>query len=747
MLHRPCGRRIAHVLRTARSLVGSVALAILLSSGLGPSLANAQEAAPRSDSIRVAGYDVHDLTYPELRAFEVPEPERIELENGMIVFLLEDHELPMVSAAARIAAGSVWEPGEQRGLASITGTVMRTGGTRSMPSDSLNAALEGLGANVETGMGATSGSAFMTTLSDHVDRVLSMYADVLREPAFEEAKVAQAKNQQKSVISRRNDDPQQIAFREFDEIVYGPESPYARTPEYYTIDRIERQDLVDFHRSYVRPENVILSVWGDFDADEMEQKLREEFGDWSPPGTGAEPEIPEPEATRAHSVSYIPKQDVNQSTVLMGHPGEITRRSEDYPAVIVMNQVLSGGFSSRLFQNVRRDQGLAYAVFGTYSANYTRPGRFYAGIFTQSSTTVEGLRAVQTEVERMREEAPTPEEVELARESYLNSFVFNFDTEREVLNRLMTYEYHGYPSDFLRRTRDGIEQVGPEDVHRVAEEYLYPSESHILVLGRGEDFSRPLAELSRAGSVDTVDISIPTSPPEEAGTSEEVNAESASAGREALRAAREALGGAAFRDLANLRVEQESVVQTQQGEQTISVVQLISLPAQFRIEQTLPNGVTVVMADDGETLRMRTPQGVQQAPAQVRTQVQSAIWRSLPFLMANLDHQDLSVEGRGTETVDGTEYRTVRVNPPGGEPFTLYLDSETYRPRRMDYTQVTQQGPVSRTDVYESYVTENGISLPEETVTHQDETQQGRSTLTSVTVNDDVSDDQFSLGQ
>ena len=726
------------------ALFASVLAVLLL---LGPVAGSLHAQDGDADTIRVADYDVQEITYPDLREFETPDPRRVELENGLTVFLLEDHELPLVSAVARIGAGSAWEPAEKRGLASITGSVMRTGGTESMSSDSVNTILEGFGANVETGMGTTTGSAFMSTLSDHVDPVLEIFADVVRRPAFAEEKVNQAKNQQKSLISRRNDDPQQIAFREFDKIVYGETSPYARHPEYYTIDRIQRQDLVDFHGEYVQPSNLILSVWGDFEADEMEAKIRRAFGDWENEEGFEPPEIPQPEGRRSYSVNYIPKADVNQSTVLMGHPGEITRRSEDYPAVTVMNQVLSGGFSSRLFQNVRREQGLAYAVFGTYSANYSRPGPFYAGIFTQSGTTVEGLRAVQTEIEKMKQEAPSEEEVELAKDGYLNSFVFNFDTEREILNRLMTYEYHGYPSDFLRRTRDGIEGVGPEDVHRVAEQYLHPSESHILVLGRGEAFSESLTTLTEGGTIDTIDISIPTSPPNEGGEEAAPSAEAASQGMEALRAAKENLGGSAFDELSNLRVELESSVQTPQGTQTVEMTQLMALPGRFLLEQNLPNGMTIVMADDGETLRVQTPQGVQQAPAQIRRQVQGSLWWSLPYLMANLDDERIQIEHLGTETVEGTEYEAVKVTPPGmAEAITIYMDPGTHRPQRMDYTQMTQQGPASRTDVYEDYMASGGISLPETTITYQGGSEQATTTLTSVTVNGDVPDDRFTLG-
>lgn len=698
----------------------------------------AQEPIPTAD------YDVEELEYPPLRDFEAPEPERMELDNGMVIFLLEDHELPQIQASARISAGSVHEPAEKVGLASITGTVMRTGGTASMDPDSVNQVLEGLGASVETGIGQTSGSASMSTLKEHVDVVLAVFASVLRRPAFAQEKVELAKSQRKSGISRRNDNPQQIAFREFDKLVYGEDSPYARHPEYYTIDAIDREDLVDFHEDYVQPANVLLSVWGDFDTETMKRELREAFGDWSNAEDYTEPSPPEPTAERAYSVSFVQKDDVNQSTVLMGHPGELERREGDYPPVIVMNEVLSGGFSGRLFQNVRKDQGLAYSVFGNYSAGYDRPGRFFAGVFTKSSTTVEAANSVMREVEKMREGPPTGEELQLAKDSYLNSFVFNFDTNREILSRLMTYEHHGYPADFLQRTKDGIEEVTAEDVHRVSQEYLYPEESHVLVLGRRQDFSQELATLTKDGSVREIDISIPTSPPGEeapAATAEELEG-----GATLLTAAREALGGAAFDDIRNLVVEQESMRQTGQGEVTIPGTTIVSFPDRLRVEQTLPNGMTITVADDGDRMMLESPQGTQPAPPQIRQQFAGQLWRYPPYLMARLEQAELQARDLGTEEVEGTTYRLVEVTPPAGEPFTLYLEPESLRPARMEYTEMSRQGPRQATDVFEDYRDVSGLTVPFRTVTYRNGEQVAESRVTSLEVDADLEGGLFTIG-
>ena len=718
-------------------LLSITALSLLL-IGLCP----VQPASAQEDGIQTADYDVTELTYPDLPDFEVPEPERVELENGMTIFLLEDSELPQVNATARIGVGSVYEPAEKRGLASITGTVMRTGGTESMAPDSLNTVLENIGATVETNIGETSGSAYMSTLADHVDTVLPIFAEVLRQPAFAEDRVQQAKSRVKSGISRRNDNASSIVGREFEKVLYGEDSPYARTPELYTVDRVRRQDLVDFHDQYVHPNNVILSVWGDFDADQMEQTLREQFGDWEAPADFEPPTPPEPDAERAHSVNFVQKSDVNQSKIRMGHPGELTRRSDDYASVQMMNEVLSGGFSGRLFQEVRREKGLAYSVNGAYTAGYNRPGRFYAGVASQSASTVEATNAVMTEVERMREEPPTQEELGLAKDSYLNSFVFNFDSEREILSRRATYEYYGYPADFLQQTRDAIEGVTPDDVLSAAQTYLHPDDSHILVVGNGNQFSEDLSTLSQDGTVDTLDISIPREPPSEdqdAPTAAEE--EAMMAGQELMASAKEALGGSDFDQIQNMRVVTE-----QQGNESTLVIRL---PNQLRTElNTAMGSITVV--NDGETMKMKTPKGTRTAPPSVRSRIMGQLWRSVPYLMANLDHDQLTVTARGDTTMEETTYQLARVDPPAGSAYTLYLNAETMQPERLTLEQTNPRSgqQVRVTQTFADFREVSGVVLPFTTETVQSVGEKEKTitaTIQSIDINVDLEDGLFTI--
>jgi predicted Zn-dependent peptidase len=444
------------------------------------------------------------LKYPKLGDIEIPQVKRVTLTNGMRLFLLEDHELPLINISALIRTGSIYEPADKIGLAAITGAVMRTGGTITKTGDELDEQLESIAASVETGIGLNSGYASMSVLKNDIDTGLAILADVLMNPAFREDKILLAKVQHRSAISRRNDFVGAIASREFDKLIYGPESIYARHTEYATIDNISRDDLADFHKKFFHPNNIMLGICGDFDTQEMIEKIQEAFKGWEKSDMELPP-VPQVKYEFRQTVSVIRKDDVNQTNIRLGHIGGLMN-DPDYFALIVMNKILGGSFTSRLFRNVRSRMGLAYSVFGNYSANFDHPGVFYVGCQTKSESTVHAIRAMIKEVEKMTESEVTDEELAIAKESYLNSFVFNFDSKGEIVNRLMTYEYFGYPPDFLQKTKANIEKVAKADVLRVARKHLQFDKLQILAVGRLQDFDEPLSVL---GTTSEIDITIP----------------------------------------------------------------------------------------------------------------------------------------------------------------------------------------------------------------------------------------------
>jgi zinc protease len=446
------------------------------------------------------------IPVPKLPAFHPQEPKRIELPNGMVIFLQEDHELPLIDGVARIRGGSRSVPADKTGMMDIYGEVWRTGGTKTQTGDQLDDFLEVRAARVETAAMTDSTNVSWSCLKGDFDDVFKVFTDLLREPEFRQDKIDLAKGEEFDAISRRNDDVGGIAAREMVKLAYGTDNPYARVPEYSTVSAVTRQDLLDWHKAHVYPNNIILGIVGDFDSAQMEARLRQAFGDWS---KGPEWKDPEIEFHPAKPGYYlVPKEDVNQSNIRMVGLGT-TRLNPDYYAIQVFNDAFGGGFSSRLFRHIRTAKGLAYGVGGGVGTAFDHPGILQIAMGTKSGSTVEAIEAIYQEIDDLKTHPLTDAEIKDSKDSILNSFVFNFDSPEKVLRERMAYEFYGYPADFLEKYRAGIEKVQPADVARVAEKYLHKDQLAVLVVGNTKDFDKPLSSL---GSVTTLDISIPPPP-------------------------------------------------------------------------------------------------------------------------------------------------------------------------------------------------------------------------------------------
>ena len=450
----------------------------------------------------------NQVKIPPLAAFQPQQPTRIQLANGMVIFLQPDHELPLISVTARIRGGSISEPASKVGLVSLYGDVWRTGGTKTKTGDQMDDFLEARAAKIETGDGSDSTSISLNSLKGDFDPVFEMYLDLLRNPEFRGEKLELAKEQMYTGIARRNDDVGSIVGRESANLAYGKDNPYARDEEYVTVAAVNREDLLNWHRQYVHPNNIILGVTGDFDPAAMEAKLRQAFESWPKGPQAKDPDIKF--ASTKPGYYFVQKTDVNQSTIAMLDLG-ILRDNPDYFAVSVMNEIFGGGFSSRLFNNVRAAKGLAYSVGGGVGTSFSHPGMTNIRMMTKSDTTVVGIQALYEEIDKMQQKPPDADELKRAKDQILNSFIFRFDTPEKVLREKMAYEFYHYPLNFLERYRSEIDKVTADQVMQAARKYLQKDKLAVLVVGNDAEFDKPLSSL---GPVSKVDITIPPPPKE-----------------------------------------------------------------------------------------------------------------------------------------------------------------------------------------------------------------------------------------
>lgn len=469
-------------------------------------LANGQASAPAAAQSPAQAQPWKSIPVPPLAQFHPAQPKRIVLNNGAVIFLIEDHELPFISGFIEMKGGSRDEPAAKAGLVDLYGNAWRTSGTTTQDGDKLDDILESKAAKVETGGDIDSTSVSWNCLKQDEDLVFGIAMDLLLHPAFNDQKLSLSKQQMATGIVRRNDSASQIARREAAKLVYGPTSPYAREPEIATVMSVTVDDLKAWHERTVIPNGMVIGVSGDFDAAAMEQKLRAAFESLpkGKPIVEAKETFPGPKP----GVYFAEKSDVNQSNIRIVGLGT-ERNNPDYYALSVMNEVFSGGFGSRLFQDVRTKRGLAYSVGGAYGAQYDHPGTFYVGASTKSSSTVDATQAMLEEIDALKTRPFTEEELKRAKDQVLNSFIFNYDSKDKILAEQARLEFYGYPLDFLDKYRDAVEKVTTADLERVAKKYIDPSKLAILVVGNSSEFGTPLTKL---GTVQNIDITIPMPP-------------------------------------------------------------------------------------------------------------------------------------------------------------------------------------------------------------------------------------------
>lgn len=639
-----------------------------------------------------------DLKFPPLKHIPIPDVATYTLPNGMKFYLLEDHELPIVAGTVRVRTGNLLEPADKVGLASITGTVMRSGGTLSRTGDQLDEELENIAASVECDIGESSGSVSFSALKENAGEVLGIFKDVLTQPEFRQDKIDLAKSEMRSGIARRNDDAHGVAAREFADIVYGKDTPYGWQIEYATLDHIARADAVAFYKRYFFPANMLMAVWGDFSTAEMQAKLTKLFGDW----TYEQPKVPPfpPVREKAQPGIYLAqKDDVTQTFFIEGHLGG-RLNDPDFPALEVLGDILGGGFQSRLVQRVRTQLGLAYEISADWGANYDHPGLFEIGGSTKSASTADTLKAIQEQVERIRSTEVTADELETARQSALNGLVFAFDTKTKTLSRLLNYEYYGYPKDFIDRYQKGLEAVTRADVLRVAREHVHPADLTIVAVGKTDEFRKSLATLGLP--VSSIDLTIPESKPEvrpKPGGGDPAKA------MQLLARAQQAVGGAdrlaAVKDMLEVA---ELHVDPSVGGVTMKRTDRWVAPSDFREDTELPVG-SVSIYGDGKTGWMASPQArVPLPPTQLKPVQDKLLRLFFPMLLSDrLPGRTVSWIGEGALQISDEQGSTVR----------LFIDEKTGMPVKVEYASPALNGRPSTIDeTYDGFEEVDGIKVP-----------------------------------
>lgn len=452
-----------------------------------------------------------DLTYPDLQ-YDPPDPAdfRTELANGLRGYFQEDHRLPLFNISAIVNFGSQYVPKNKKGLASIMGQTMIKGGTKTRIGSDIEDRINFIGGGLSFRAGARTSTLSLNVLLEDLDEGLELFFDVLMNPEFRRGPVNLAKVSRIQGLRQANDQPNSVLSREYSRLLYG-DHPLTWDPTQATYESISPNDLKAIHSQYFFPENIILAASGDFDKTELKNKIDTAVKNWDNKDLqfpSYSTTFPEPEP----GVYFIQKS-ISQGYINIGHLG-LEDTNPDYFAVQVMNFILGGGsFTSRITMKVRSDEGLSYSQGSRFRYTWGFPGTFAGFVTTKSSTVGYAISLILDELNRIRNEPVSDDEMDVAIEYYIESFPNSFTSPQRTMSTFANLEMTGKSMEYYKTYRDNIRAVDKAKVQEVANKYVHPDKAVIMIVGDfepsnegGNQWPGPLDKL---GKIHTITLKDP----------------------------------------------------------------------------------------------------------------------------------------------------------------------------------------------------------------------------------------------
>ncbi len=421
----------------------------------------------------------------------VPAYERIELDNGLIVLLLEHHELPLVDFEFRLRGGAVGDPVGKEGLADVTLSMMRKG-TSKYSSEQLSEELDFLGGTLRMGAGLEAGSISAQFLTKDVSAGLALLQEILLHPTFPKDEVRKTLDRRVDGIREAKENPRQVLGNYYSGFLFG-EHPFGRPVggTETSLPNIKRKDIKQFYRAMVQPNRTLLAVVGDFDMAEMRQLIETTFGDWSR-GTGVTPSLSIPANSSGTWVLLVDKPDATQTYFRFGNVG-VAKGNEDTAVLSLVNTVFGGRFTSWLMYEMRTKNGLTYSARSRF-VERSVPGAFYISSFTRTADTEKAIDMALDILARLHEKGLTESELESARNYIRGQFPPDFETSSDLADAIIELEFFGLDRDYINGRTQRVDAVTVEDVRRAIAKH-YPQENlSFVIVGQAKEIDKIAAK-------------------------------------------------------------------------------------------------------------------------------------------------------------------------------------------------------------------------------------------------------------
>jgi zinc protease len=438
---------------------------------------NSAKLPARPEELKFAALD---FTPPKAKDF------RRTLPDGTPVYMAPSKEFPLVSLTLTFKGGQWLDPKDTPGLTAVMAAMTRTGGTATIKPADLDEKFDFLATNVGVSGGQGAVIANMNTLSSNLDQSMTLFFDMLRNPGYDQDRLNIMRGQATEGMKQRNDEAGQILGREWKYLIFGEDCFESQQATKDGWDAITADKLRAQHDKLIQPGNVIISVTGDFNPDDMMKRLAAGMDGWKRGDMASNP--PAPTNVFKPGVYRVAK-DIPQGKVRIGRRS-IQRDDPDYFSAEMMNEILGGGgFTSRLMSNIRSHEGLAYSVGSRFEAGVYYPGQFAGAFESKNGTVALAVKLMREEFKRMQDEPVSAEELEIAKKSFIEAFPGQFSSKDATLGIFVADEWTGRDPEYWQRSRDSIQKVTAADIQRVAKKYLNFDDMAVMVVGKWDEIA------------------------------------------------------------------------------------------------------------------------------------------------------------------------------------------------------------------------------------------------------------------